>query len=84
LENTDLKKAAKSYSENNIFGSRLRTYYDENNEIVYCENASIKRDDLLKSLKRLSNSDLSRAKKPVKKQNKKPGKRRFPKNRPNG
>ena len=58
---TDWKKEAKSYSENYIFGKRLRTYYNEKNEIVFSESCSNQVDDkFLKSLKRLSNHELVR------------------------
>tara|TARA_B100000900_G_scaffold364840_1_gene339711 strand:+ start:3022 stop:3297 length:276 start_codon:yes stop_codon:yes gene_type:complete len=57
--NKDWKKEAKSYSENHIFGKRLRTYYNEKSEIVFSEDCSNKTDDtFLKSLKRLSNHEL--------------------------
>ena len=58
MENKDWKSKAKSYSENVVFGSSLRTFYDEKREIVHCENASIDREELLKTIKRLGNNDL--------------------------
>ena len=59
MKNTDWTNSVKSFSENWILGRRLRTFYNEKNEIVHCEDCSINRDDLLKSLKRLHNKDLS-------------------------
>tara|TARA_B100001287_G_scaffold238226_1_gene211551 strand:+ start:527 stop:796 length:270 start_codon:yes stop_codon:yes gene_type:complete len=64
-------KDVKSYSENIVFGKKLRTFYNEKNEILNCESAQIDREELLKSLKRLHNKDLT----------KEPVKRRFPKNK---
>lgn len=74
MENKDWKSKVKSYSENIVFGSNLRTFYDEKREIVHCENASIDREELLKTIKRLGNNDLI-------KEAPKPVKRRFPKNK---
>ena len=59
MEQQDWIKLAKTYSENWILGKRLRTFYNEKNEIVHCEDASINRDSLLKNLKRLHNKDLT-------------------------
>ena len=67
MENKDWKSIAKSYSENNIFGKRLRTYYDEKNVIVHCEAANVDRGDLLKNIKRLQSKDLNKDAKPYKK-----------------
>jgi len=78
--NKDWKKKAKSYSENNLFGKWIRTYYDENKEIVFCESGNIKDEVLLKSLKKLSAKDLDTSpKKQIRKpkgQNKEANKRR--------
>ena len=74
MKNKDWKSKAKSYSENEVFGSRIRTFYDEKREIVHCENASIDREELLKTIKRLGNKELI-------KDPPKPVKRRFPKNK---
>ena len=78
--NKDWKNKAKSYSENNLFGNWIRTYYDENNEIVFCESSNVKNDELLKSLKKLSAGELNTSsKKQIRKpkgQNKETNKRR--------
>lgn len=76
----DWKKKAKSYSENNLFGNWIRTYYDENNEIVFCESSNVKNDELLKSLRKLKAGELdTSSKKQIRKskgQNKETNKRR--------
>ena len=74
MKNQDWEKNAKSYSENIVFGTKLRTFYNEKNVIVHCENANVDREELLKSIKRLGTKDLA---KPPKKE----VKRRFPKNK---
>lgn len=56
--NKDWKSKAKSYSENNLFGNWIRTYYDENKAIIFCESGNVKDEVLLKSLKKLSAKDL--------------------------
>jgi hypothetical protein len=71
MEEQNWVNNAKSYSENIVFGKKLRNFYNEKNEIIYCEDAEVERSDLLKSLKRLGNNELS----------KEPVKRRFPKNK---
>lgn len=59
MKDKDWTTIAKQFSENWILGRRLRTFYNEKNEIVHCEDASINRDSLLKNLKRLHNKDLT-------------------------
>ena len=59
MKNKDWKDLAKSYSENWILGKRLRTFYNEKNEIVHCEDASIDRAEILKGFKRLQNAELT-------------------------
>ena len=59
MEKDNWKKQAASYSENILFGNSIRTFYNNKKEIVYCENSSINRDELLKGLKRLYHKDLT-------------------------
>lgn len=72
MEQQDWIKLVKTYSENWILGKRLRTFYNEKNEIVHCEDASINRDEILKGFKRLNNINLSKdkTKKQIKKSKK--------------
>ena len=59
LKKDNWKKDVVSYAENILFGNSIRTFYNKNKEIVYCENSSIDRDELLKGLKRLYHKDLT-------------------------
>tara|TARA_B100000497_G_C7488598_1_gene299280 strand:- start:163 stop:438 length:276 start_codon:yes stop_codon:yes gene_type:complete len=70
VNNKDWTALAKTFSENWILGKRLRTFYNEKNEIVHCEDASINRDDVLKNIKRLQAKDLNPEKTKKQKSNK--------------
>ena len=70
MSNKDWTSLAKTFSENWILGKRLRTFYNEKNEIVHCEDASIDREDVLKTIKRLQNKDLNDSKPKRQKSNK--------------
>lgn len=52
MKNEKWESKAISYSENNLLGNNIRTYYDENDVIVHCESSSVKRTELLSKLKK--------------------------------